>query len=560
MKRRTLKLLLIGLTVLLFGCKKKPNIIFIITDDMYPNMFNNLAEGVSKGGTPKNLTPSLDRLIKEGVWLSNIKVVSPVCTPSRYNCLTGNFASRAINRGFLNNSKKNEGQPLIQWNSFIVPGKQNTMGTYFQNIGYKTGFVGKNHVIESTSQIGESAKPDLNAKPRDPEIKKGLEYRYNELQKDIKNCGFDYADGLYHNNPKWLGIKALAVHNMDWITEKGLDFIENNKEDPFLLYFATTLPHGPTNKKQSWMADRRITPRGILDKAPEVFPQIQGKLPKKYENDIAEDPGMESSIRNFISLNKRIKKANLTGKSKENILWLDDALTALFKKLEETDLLDNTIIVFFNDHGQELKGTLYEGGINSQAIIWKKGGFKVGNVLQVPVSNIDFLPTLLDIIGDTENLGAFDGFSFKNALNNEEYKEKSTMYYELGYAKAVVKNNFKYYAIRYPKWAKNLSFEERKELLDAHNKYNKKFGNPIITNDPMAPFGHLVMVPGGEMPDNHAMKLIPNYSDMDQLYDLKNDPQEKHNLINDPKYKELIEELKKELRDQIEKLPGHFDV
>ena len=237
---------------------------------MYPNMFNNIAEGVDKAGMPKNLTPSLDRLAKEGIWLDNIKVVSPVCTPSRYICLTGNYASRATNSHFLSTSKNNDGQPVIQWSSFIVPGKEKTMGTYFQNLGYKTGFVGKNHVIESLAQVGYKAKTDLNANPKDPKVKEGLLYLYHELQNDIKKCEFDYADGLDHNNPKFLGVKALASHNMDWITEKGLDFIEKNKNEPFLLYFATTRP---TNNKQSWMADRRITPIGILNKAPEVLPQ-----------------------------------------------------------------------------------------------------------------------------------------------------------------------------------------------------------------------------------------------------------------------------------------------
>ena len=162
----------------MLGCKKKPNIIFFIADDMYPSMFNNLSDSTAIEGNPINLTPALDRLAREGVWLNNMKVVSPVCTPSRYNCLTGNYASRAINNGFVNNTKKNEGQPLIQWNSFIVPKKQKTMGTYFQELGYKTGFVGKNHVIESISQMGENSKPNLYADPKDPKVKEGLEYRF----------------------------------------------------------------------------------------------------------------------------------------------------------------------------------------------------------------------------------------------------------------------------------------------------------------------------------------------------------------------------------------------
>ncbi len=562
MKKTIVILLIISLTALIIGCKKKqPNIIFFIADDMYPSMFNNIIDSITEDGTPLNLTPALDRLAREGVWLVNMKVVSPVCTPSRYNCLTGNYASRAINKSFVNTTKKNEGQPVIQWNSFIVPGKQKTMGTYFQSLGYKTGFVGKNHIIESLAQVGEKAKPDLDADPRDQKVKEGLEYRYKELQKDIKKCGFDYADALYHNNPNWLGIRALAYHNMDWITEKGLEFIDQNKDHPFMLYIASTLPHGPTDPNHSWKSDRRITPRGILDKSPEVLPQYQDKwFPKNEKAKIAEDSGLEPSIRNLISIRRRIKENCLEGKGKENLLWLDDAVSALFKKLEEEGVIDNTIIVFFNDHGQELKGTLYEGGINSEAFIWKKGGFKVGNVLKIPVSNVDFLPTLLDLAGDTKNLNAFDGYSFKAALDDENYIGRDYMYHELGYVRAIVKDDFKYFSVRYPKWAMNLTFEQRKKMLEKYNKYKESYGRPIVSTDPLAPFGQLVMIPGGELAENPAYTTIPHFTDPDQFYDLKNDPEEMHNLINDPKYTEKIEELKEELRKEIDKLPGRFDI
>lgn len=112
------RILYLGLVVLLtVGCttkskkltedsKKKPNIIFFIADDMYPWMFNNTPEGKNKNGDPLNLTPTLDRMAKEGVWLENMKVVSPVCTPSRYNCVTGNYASRATNDAFVGFTKK----------------------------------------------------------------------------------------------------------------------------------------------------------------------------------------------------------------------------------------------------------------------------------------------------------------------------------------------------------------------------------------------------------------------------------------------------------------------
>jgi len=73
-------------------------------------------------------------LAKEGSYLENLYVASPVCTPSRYNVLTGNYASRASNDAFKSFTEKNEGQTVIQWNSFITPGREQTIGSYLQEM------------------------------------------------------------------------------------------------------------------------------------------------------------------------------------------------------------------------------------------------------------------------------------------------------------------------------------------------------------------------------------------------------------------------------------------
>jgi len=545
--------------------KKKPNIVFFIADDMYPWMFNNIKAGQKKDGSPKNLTPALDRLAKEGVWLNNLTVVSPVCTPSRYNTQTGTYASRAINKEFQDFTKYNDGQTVIQWNSHIVPGKVKTMGDYFQAMGYNTGFVGKNHVIESLEQMGEDVKPDLNADPTDPKVKAGLEHRYHALQRDIKNAGYNYADGLYHDNPNWLGIRALAHQNMDWITDNGVKFLDKySKEDkPFLLYFATTLPHGPLDPEHSWLSDRRITAKGILDKAPRVHPEYKGELSKEEKAKIAKDPGLESSIRNLESLKRRVAEAGLAGTSRENILWIDDAVTELFKELEKTGELDNTIFVFFNDHGQESKGTLYEGGVNSQCFIWKKGGFKVGNTMEPIVSNVDFLPTLIDLVGGNSKDPKynFDGKSFAPALAGEKYDQRKSVYHELGYSRAIVKDGFKYYAVRYPEWAMKKTPAERQKMLDDYTAMRESYGEHAIATDASLPYGQLELTPGGGGAEHNAYENMPNFTDPDQLYDLKNDPKEEHNLINDPKYADKVKELKKELKEKyLDKLPGKYEL
>lgn len=505
---------------------KQPNIIFFIADDMYPEMFNCLPEG--KG---KNLTPNLDRLANEGVIMENQYVVSPVCTPSRYNCLTGNYASRATNPAFLNKTKHEEGQTVIQWNSFVTK-KDKILPHYLKELGYKTGMVGKNHVIEAN---GLKGFPDFNADANEPEIKKRVEDNYKKTRQAILDNGFDYAEGIYHNNPDFIGVKELAVQNMDWIAEAGVNFINQNKNNPFFLYFATTIPHGPTNAARSWEANPKITATGYLDEAPNVLP-----------------------ARN--TLTKRLREAGITEQQKENVLWLDDALGALIQKLEEYNILDNTIIFFFNDHGQKAKGTLYQGGLLNASIIWKSRGFKCGNKSQAKISNVDFAPTIIELAGGENMDNKFDGNSFKSVLESKSFQSRESLYCELGYARAVVKGDYKYYAVRYPEYAKNWTAVQRDSVLNAYNK-NREFRNMRIVNrDPSKPFSHLEVVPGGGDAEHGSYGKLPGYFDADQLYNLKDDPTEMNNLANDPQQQQILSEMKKELQKYLDELPGKFEL
>jgi arylsulfatase A-like enzyme len=509
------------------AAKKKPNVIFFIADDMYPEMFNCLPEGKDQ-----NLTPNIDRLVAEGTFMANQYVASPVCTPSRYNCLTGRYASRATNEAFIEYTNQQEGQTVIHWNTFINP-KDKALPHYMQELGYTTGMAGKNHVIEVDSLY---TFPDYWADPRQPEIKEKVESNYARTVQAILNNGFDFAGGVYNDNPNFVGLGQLAVQNMDWIAEAGVNFIDNNYDHPFFLYFATTVPHQPSDPAHSWKADPLITANGFLDKAPDVLPARQ-------------------------TLPQRTKEAGLEGKHKENLLWLDDALGALINKLEEHQILDNTIIFFFNDHGQKAKGTLYQGGVLSPSIIWKKGGFKCGSICDASVQNIDFAPTILDLVGGDSSDKQFDGVSFKPVLDGAAARSNRSLFFELGYARAIIKGDYKYYAIRYPQFAEKMTKEERAEALRAYNEPRRICKMNIVNEDnPMAPYSHFSLVPGGEAAEHESYGIVPSYFDRDQLYNIKDDPTEQKNLVNDEASQDIYRELKNELKNHLAKLPGKFDL
>ena len=504
--------------------KEQPNVIFFIADDMLPKHFNCLPQG--KG---KNLTPNIDRLAKEGTVMLEQHVASPICTPSRYNVLTGNYASRANNAWFKSITKK-EGQSIVEFNTHIIKG-DTTLPGLLQKAGYTTGMTGKNHVVD----VHDLKRfKDFDASAKDPENISKLKANHDHVCQAIREVGFDYVDNVYHNNPDFLGLHEVAVQNMDWITAGGVEFLKQDHDKPFFLYFATTVPHGPTKEKRSWNADPLITAVGYLDEAPNVQP-ARSTIPT------------------------RLKAAGLpVNDDTANMLWLDDAVGALLDTLEATGELDNTVFFFFSDHGQSSKGTVYQGGVHDPSIVWKKGGFPVGSTSDALVSIVDFAPTILDIANYDYSKVTFDGQSFLPYLNGAEQPEGRVLYFELGYARGVRKGDWKYMAIRYPEHIERMSPAERAATLEEWNAERRRKHLNIVTEDPTQPFSHLTAIPGGGDAEKKSTGSYPGYFDRDQLYDLSKDPREQVNLANNPEYAAKLAEMKAALKQQLDTLPGGF--
>lgn len=502
------------------GAADRPNIIFVITDDMYPWQMNFMPEGEGQ-----NYTPNLDRLAREGTIMMNQYVSSTVCTPSRYSCLTGRYASRSQDPNFIAETER-RGQSHVQWNSFVEPGKEKTVANYLREAGYRTGFVGKDHAIHTRGRkhIG------LSADVEDPEVQKKMRQNAEASRTAIQKAGFEFVERVYHNNPDFNGSRSLAVHNQDWITEGALEFMESEDNRPFFLYFATTIPHGPTVDNRSWNADRRATPLGWLKQPPKVQPDAASIARRACHEDV---------------------------EGRETLIWLDDALGALIHKLEQTGELQNTIIFFFNDHGQSAKGSIYQGGVYNPSIVWRDKGWPVGSESEALVSNIDFVPTILEMAdaAEPENV---DGISFLPVLLGEKKSVRDSIYFEMGFTRGVLKDGVKYIALRYPQAIANMTRKERQAKLDEMNDNLRERGRPVHTEDPMAPFGHLMPIPGGHDAEQGAVKSYPHYYESDQLYDIRIDPKERINLVNDPAYLEHSVQLKRLLQGYLEDMPGEF--
>ena len=506
----------------------KPNVLFIIADDMQRSMFNCLPEG--KG---KNLTPNLDWLASEGTLMMGQHVSSPVCTPSRFSCLTGRYASRSRSAALLRTIER-DGQSVITWNTHILPDEM-TLPKLLKKAGYVTGMVGKNHVIDASGFTKAGYRED----PRDPQVKARLQANQQQVRAAVRKAGFDYAASIYHNNPDGNGPRAVAVHNLDWIAQGALEFIDRNHDKPFFLYFASTVPHGPGSAERSWNADPRATAEGFLDEPLRVLPP-RSTIPR------------------------RLEKAGLpVDNTRANVLWLDDAVGALLDKLKQHGVQRNTLVFFFNDHGQAAKGTLYQGGVTDPSIVWRQGGFPCGGAAHAAISNIDFAPTILDfaglgVAGAEIPAGHFDGKSFRPVLEGKADRVHESLYFEMGFTRAVIKGNWKYLALRYPERARRMSLDQRSEILTRFNAKQREHTKRIVTTDPSAPFSHISLIPGGGGAEAASTGKYPAYYDADQLYDLSADPDERTNLADVPQHAGKLEEMQQELRKHLDRLPGGF--
>ena len=320
-RRDFLKGIARGGTLLAFGSRmlsaravaakeKRPNVLFIITDDQRLDTFGFLRN--------KAHTPHIDKLARASLYFTRAYASSSVCTPSRYSCLTGQYASRAPSDAFKR-STTDEGQTNVQWNTDIVPG-QVTLPAVLRRAGYVTGAVGKWHNggPKTWKTLRSRLPPDGD--PSDPRVARALAEAQQALHAHVRSCGFDYAEAINLGNFSAHPLRRLRHHNQEWITKAALDFIEANKKKPFYLYMATTLMHGPTPIK-SLGADPRITHGGLLPGPLEVQPPRESVL-------------------------RRAKAAGVKGPLAA-ATWLDDGVGVVMKKLDELGLAENTLVIYF---------------------------------------------------------------------------------------------------------------------------------------------------------------------------------------------------------------------
>ena len=487
---------------------KRPNIIYIMTDDQSPIPTDKDKCGQSRpfgfNGDSHVYTPVIDRLAKQGMVFTRAYVASSVCSPSRYSMLTGRYPSRCRGPRFMREHP--DGTLTRPENNTEIEENRPNIARLLQQAGYRTGFVGKCHVIDhDLLEVNNWSKNglmgyDSSADPKNPEITRAMAHNHDYWANRIKEFGFDYANAVYAANLRELYNEPSNVHNIEWKTKAVLEFIEQSSDSdkPFFLYYSEMVPHGPApwiKKDGKYVygldADPGYTSRGYVEPNYDFMPErdrIKAEV-KKMDKDI----------------------------DHAWLRWFDCAVAAIVKKLKETGQLENTLIVITSDHGNYnfSKTTLYEGGVKVPLMMYWPAGIQPGSEYSELVQNIDFAPTFLDLAGVKINKSMeLDGVSLKSVLEGSQKPVHDNLFFEIGFARGVMTKNWKYIAVRYD--------EKTKRRIEKGQKFDgwegRKLDLPYYVRNQ-----HL---------GYHAGIYNKNYFDRDQLYDLENDPSEKKNIFN----------------------------
>ena len=519
---------------------ERPNIIYIMTDDqssIVPSTKDDefsFSDGNGLGvqsrpfgfnGDSEVHTPIIDNLAKNGMIFTRAYVSSSVCSPSRYTTLTGRYAGRCKSPRFRELFPHGM-MTRIENNTELEEDKEN-LPLLLQKAGYKTGFVGKSHVVDH--HILNSRKDwetiglkgyDKDSDPKDPQVSEAMEHNHKFWANRIKRFGFDYVNGVYAANLRELYNDSLNIHNLEWKNKAALDFIEKAGDEPFFLYYSEMVPHGPA----PWINKGGKYVYG-LDSNPHFTGQ--GYVVDDFEN----MPERKKILKEVITAGKNPDHAWLT--------WFDHAVGSVIEKLKEKGKLENTLIIITSDHGNYNygKSTIYEGGIKIPLMMYWPAGIKTGSTYDELVQNIDFTPTFLEMAGvNLKSVKELDGVSLKETLKGKQKPVHDYLFFELGFARGVITKDWKFITVRYDEQSE----QQVKDGVVFTGWNGHKFKQPYYIRN-----SHL---------GYHAALLNKHYFERNQLYDLKQDPKENNNITeNNP---QKTKEMKKLLVKSLKSFPG----
>jgi arylsulfatase A-like enzyme len=391
MRTRLLSSLLVTLCLLgyastSFGAPPRPNVVFILADDLGVN-------DLSLYGSKFHETPSIDALARRGMKFNRAYSASPLCSPTRSSILTGLYPSRIgitapdchLPKEVLDKHLVAAAPPaqkaLAAESLTRLKTDHYTLAKAFKADGYATGHFGKWHLgPDPYSPLQQGFDVDIPHTPAPSPLGKGFFYPF----------------------PVWKGHGKPGDNLEDLVADEAVKFIEQHKDEPFFLNYWAFEVHSP------W--------------------QAKAKQIDKYR--AKADPA---------SLQRNPVYAGM-------VETLDEVVGRLVAALDKAGVLERTIIVFTSDNGpyfipnqehmpaefhkvpvtsaQPLragKGTIYEAGTRVPLVVIWPGKVKPGSESSALVQSTDFFPTFADMLGWKLPADVrFDGVSQRPALERNE--------------------------------------------------------------------------------------------------------------------------------------------
>lgn len=366
----------------------KPNIVFILADDLgwadlpcYGNTFNE--------------APNLDNLANSGMRFTNAYAACPVCSPTRASIQSGQYPARVGVTDFITGHWRPFEEVIVPKNrTQYLPGEIETLAESFKKAGYKTGYFGKWHLGYSSETVPEGQG-------------------YDKVH--VYSGG-----GFYNSKFKPQPEKKYEGRLSEILADMSVDFIEENRDQPFFLFLAHY----------------------------DVHVQLDGDkdLIDKYLNKERKDEYPGNAV--YAAMVEHI----------------DNSVGKIVEKLKELNLDENTIVIFYSDNGGLIgrfdkipllangslsvyensplkyiassnaplraeKGTVYEGGIREPLIVKWPAKIKPAQTSEAIITSVDFYPTFLELAGVEKPNQVLDGKSILPELLENSFDPERAIYW-----------------------------------------------------------------------------------------------------------------------------------
>ncbi len=375
---------------------RPPNVVFILIDDLGWT-------DVSSFGSSFYDTPNVDRLTTQGMKFTNAYAASPICSPTRASILTGRHPARLDITDWIPGRSDRPDQQLLQVDDRdALPLDEVTIAEMLNEAGYATAHIGKWH-LGGGVHLPEGQGFDVNVAGN----RRGSPPSYFH----------PYQRGSYQ-----LDHLAATGEPDEYLTDRlgqeAAEFIGNHSEEPFFLYLSHYTVHIPLEAKERMVRKyaRRADSLAVPDSA--VF----GREGDQKVRQVQSHPVYAAMVES-----------------------MDNSVGTVLDALEANGLSENTVVIFFSDNGglstaegwptsnlplRAGKGWMYEGGIREPMIVRWPGVTPADTVTDVPVSSVDFLPTIREAVGlSPQPDHTIDGMSLMPLLTDAGTPQERALYW-----------------------------------------------------------------------------------------------------------------------------------